>query len=494
MMGLAVVQRGMGFVRTALFCRLLPEQELGQWSLVFSFVMLMAPMTLMGITGSFGRYVEHYFQRGLARRFFQSTATAVAFLCAAALIAITCLQNEVAWLLFGSVSQKHLLVPACLTLITTIVYNYFLEAAIALRRARVGSVMELISSWTFALTAVASLLVTDWGAYGVVLGFAAGNLAGAAFSGWNLAKIWSKLPVSQETISAVRFWKKLAPFALGLWGVNIITNLLDISDRYMIIHFSGQTAGVAQGLVGQYFSSLAVPLLMVGISDTLAHLVMPYLSQDWEQRNFVAVSRRLNLSIKMVGLLLCVASTAVVAVAPLLFDLVFGGKYPAGFAVLPYTIAFCFWRALTSMGYNYLYCAEKTRWMCGSLVVALVTNVVLNAVLLPWLGLKGAALATAISSALNLSIILLMGVRLGFALDRGLWWVILFPAVLPLGIYGAMPAIFTLAFVTLRTEWFVSTAERESLDETLHDVLDRILPNRTQALLRLRSVATGHSS
>ena len=147
MVMLAIAQRAVGFLRTALFCRLLAEQELGQWSLVFSFVMFSAPMTLMGITGSFGRYVEYYFQRGLVRQFFRRTGLVVTVLTTIVLGGMWVFQDSVSWCLFGSVQQRHLLLPACITLLTTILYNYFLEVVIALRRTKAGSLMSLISSW-----------------------------------------------------------------------------------------------------------------------------------------------------------------------------------------------------------------------------------------------------------------------------------------------------------------------------------------------------------
>ena len=478
MMMLAVAQRGVGFLRTAIFCRLLPEQELGQWSLVFSFVMLSAPMTLMGITGSFGRYVEHYFQKGLVKQFFRRTGAAVTLLTATVLACIWLLQDQVAWALFGSAAQKHLLLPACLTLLTNIVYNYFLESAIALRRIRVGSLMELISSWTFAVVAVVSLFVTDLGAFGVILGFAAGNLAGAVFSGFSLSKVWSGLPSKKQSFPHVQLWQKLAPFALGLWIVNIVTNLFDLSDRYMIVHFSGMEPEVAQGMVGQYFSSLAVPLLMVGLSSTLAHLVMPYLSQDWEQGNVSEVSARVNLSIKMLGFVLCMASAGVLCLAPLLFNVAFGGKYDAGFAVLPYAVAFCFWRAIVLMGYNYLYCVEKTRMMCFSLLAALIINILLNAILLPRFGLTGAALATTISSVLNLTIILTIAIRLGFQWSRGVLWVFLFPLVLPAGPLATSGAFALLCLLACRSNAFFSETEKQQLDEVIRGLLGRVLPEK----------------
>src|SRR5690349_10543622 len=62
---LAVLQRGIGFVRGVLVCRWLSPDELGQWDLAFSFLTLAAPLAVLGLPGSFGRYVEHFRQRGM---------------------------------------------------------------------------------------------------------------------------------------------------------------------------------------------------------------------------------------------------------------------------------------------------------------------------------------------------------------------------------------------------------------------------------------------
>ena len=303
-------------------------------------------MTLLGITGSFGRYVEHYLQRGLIRKFFQRTGAAVAVLTTCVVLAMWSARPWVSWCLFGSAEQTGLLVPALMTLVSSILYCYFLEVVIALRRIKVGSTMELISSWVFALLSIVLLNTTDLGSYGVILGFAGGNLLGALYAFSVVSGMWDRLPQSDdETFTHLSLWQKVAPFAIGLWMVNIVTNVFDMVDRYMIVHFSGIPATEAQGLVGQYFSSMAIPMLMVGVSVTLSHLVMPYLSKDWEEGRFEAVSDRVNLSTKLIGLMLAAGSTVILLIAPFLFDVVFGGKYDAGLAVLPWTVAFCFWKS-----------------------------------------------------------------------------------------------------------------------------------------------------
>ena len=61
---LAAVQRIVGFGRGVLVCRWLSPDELGQWDMAFGFLTLAAPLTVLGLPGSFGRYVEYFRQRG----------------------------------------------------------------------------------------------------------------------------------------------------------------------------------------------------------------------------------------------------------------------------------------------------------------------------------------------------------------------------------------------------------------------------------------------
>ena len=60
---LTVIQRAIGFGRGILFCRLMTDQQLGQWSMVYSFLLLLAPLAVLGLPGCFGRFTEHYLGR-----------------------------------------------------------------------------------------------------------------------------------------------------------------------------------------------------------------------------------------------------------------------------------------------------------------------------------------------------------------------------------------------------------------------------------------------
>lgn len=469
----SIIQRGIGFIRTALFCRLLPEHELGQWSLALSFLMLCAPLTMFGITGSFGRYVEHYRGRSLLRMFLVRTATVVTSLGVVA-ISLVCLgQAQLAWLVFGTSDQFTLIVCLAITLGTVLVYNYFLEVFVALRRPRVGSTMELIVSGTFAVLGLISIHFQT-GSAGLILSFAVGNAFGALYALHRFIPIWRRLPHVPTAPKHSELWSKLAPYAAGLWLINIVANLFDMVDRYMILHFSPVDAITAQGMVGQYFSSLTFPLLMVAISNLLAHLVLPYFSSDWEAGHHADVSARLNLALKLLGMCLLTGAVCLILVGPFIFDFVFGSKFDDGFAVLPWTVTFCFWNGMVVMAANYLYCCERTRLSCISLVAGLTTNIVLNAALLPFFGLHGAAAATACGSLLNLLLVFTFSARLGMQFDRRILAITFAPIVLWFGPNAAAVALVVLLGLCLRSSLIFSSAERAMVDTALTTQLEKL--------------------
>ena len=57
-----------------LFCRWLDPEQLGLWDMAFSFLLLAAPLAVLAIPGSFGRYLEYYRRRGQLHVFLRRTS------------------------------------------------------------------------------------------------------------------------------------------------------------------------------------------------------------------------------------------------------------------------------------------------------------------------------------------------------------------------------------------------------------------------------------
>src|SRR6188474_1997218 len=79
-----IVQRSIGFGRGILFCRWLSPDELGTWEMAYSFLLLAAPIVVLGLPGCFGRYLERFRQRGQFRTFLRRATIWTAGLTVAA--------------------------------------------------------------------------------------------------------------------------------------------------------------------------------------------------------------------------------------------------------------------------------------------------------------------------------------------------------------------------------------------------------------------------
>jgi O-antigen/teichoic acid export membrane protein len=51
-----VLQRVIGFARNLAICHFLSQQQLGMWALASSFFVMGAPLAVLGLPGTFGRF------------------------------------------------------------------------------------------------------------------------------------------------------------------------------------------------------------------------------------------------------------------------------------------------------------------------------------------------------------------------------------------------------------------------------------------------------
>ena len=460
---LMVIQRLIGFCRAVLFCRWLDPSELGQWDITFGFLMLAGPLSVMTLSSSLGRYVQFFTERRQLRALVKRTALACGVLgiCSVGLLAL--FPRWFSRLIYDQpeMTQRVWLVAGVLA--TVIVFNYFVDLCTALRNVRLIAGLQMFNSVIFAVLGVGLLLGWRCSAASVILAYGGACLLTSGLGvGW-LLRSWHTLPQDDAPPTHLELWAKLLPFTASVWATSLLTNLFDITDRYMILHFSHATPAQSLTQVGYYHSSRLVPLLLVSVAQLLTPMITPHLSEDWEQGRRHRVSQRLNLLLKLAGVAMCLGSAVVLFAAPLLFGLALQGKFAGGLAVLPLTLTYCSWFGISCLAQNYLWCAEKARLGSLAFLAGLVLNVALNLLLLPRFGLPGAALATAAANFLALAMILGMSYLLGFRLDAGLCIILAIPLVFWLGPWVTLAVLATIALETYLTDRIFSRGEKQQL-------------------------------
>lgn len=470
---LAGAQRLVGLMRNVLFCDMLEADQLGRWSLSFNFLMLAAPFVVLGIPGSFGRYVEKYRQQGLLRAFLRRTISVSALLSVIAVAVMLVFPQPLAWLLFGDSAQWQLVWWLAGTLLAVLAFNVVAELLTSLRLIRIVSLLQMVSSIGFALVGVSLLYFTTLGEQAVIVSYGVGTLVAAIVGAYFLIRFWRGLPTQEPQLAQRDFWSRLMPFATWMWITNLVGNMFEAADQFMLKHFSNVDPVAADTLVGQYYASRVVPLLLVSLAFMLGRSLLPHLIKDWEAGRREVVARRLNQSVKLLSVVFTLGAGVVLLTAPLVFTWALRGRYDAGLAVLPGTLIYCVWYSITVVADRYLLCAENARIGCVAFGAGLVSNVALNFLLVPVFGLVGVVVATAVANAITLALIYYLGWINGMRWDRGVIFTSLLPLTLCLGGWQALAVTSLACFIAYCEGWLVDDSERTQLTHSLTAMLQR---------------------
>ena len=478
-----IVQRTVGFGRGVLFCRWLSPAELGEWEMAYSFLLLAAPVVVLGLPGSFGRYLERYRQRGQLRAFLYRASVWTGVLTAAAAALLIAAAGQFSELIFGH-DDKRGLMPLLAISLVAVILHHFLEALFAaLRKFRIVSTMHFCQSFVFAAASLSLLFWWRSAAESIIIGYGLACLVSAigalVWTGRDLALVAAPGDAPPHT----SFWPPLVRFAIWVWVTNLLCHLFAVIDRSMLVHYSGLDNEAALAQVGHYHASRIIPLLFLSVADLLAGVVLPYLSHDWESGNKARVAERLNLVLKFSSFTMLAGGVAVMIIAPLLFKVAFDGRYDAGLAVMPATLTYCTLYGLLLIGQTYLWCAERMKSGAIPLAVGLVVNILLNLVLIPTWGLQGAVAATTIATGLALAVLYGINHHAGMKFEPGVVWLSLAPVAMCGGVW---PSAIALAAITLALPWsktLFTQAERDMFGNFLADLETR-LPDRWQGRLR----------
>jgi O-antigen/teichoic acid export membrane protein len=457
-----VVQRSIGFGRSLLLCRWLSREELGTWDMAYSFLLLAAPVIVLGLPGSFGRFLERFRQRDQLRTFLKW-----ATIGSAALMAIGCGVIALAAPTFSQVifdnSNDSKLVMVLAASLAAVILHHFLEALFSgLRKFSIVSTMHFCQSISFAV--ISLVLVWSWrpAAESIIIGYGAACLLSVVgIVVWKGRDLLAEAPPDAGIPS--RDFAPVIRFAFWVWLINLFCHLFGIVDRYMLLHYSGLDNEAALGLLGDYHASRVIPILFLSVADLLGGAVMPYLSHDWERGLRQQVSDLVNAILKITALVMLAGGVVVLWSAPFIFHLAFGGKLDNGLAVMPWTMTYCVWYSLLLVAQNYAWCAEKARHAILPLIAGLVINVLIDLALIPTWGLLGAVVGTTVSTGLATAMLYWINWLAGMQLQRGMILFTIAPAALCGGAWSGLAALALLGVCLPFSRTLVSSAERESL-------------------------------
>jgi polysaccharide transporter, PST family len=229
--------------------------------------------------------------------------------------------------------------------------------------------------------------------------------------------------------------------------MNLLGNTFELSDRYMLLHLIPGGEAEGQAAVGQYHSGRIFPTLMMSIALMLGGILMPYMTADWEAGRHEEVRAQLRRGLLAVAVVFTVGAAVTDILSPFIFGVLLEGRYDDGLSMMPMAFIFTTWSALVMIGQNYLWVLERGKWIAMTMGVGLVSNIALNALLIPIWGLYGAVIATLASN-----LVVLLGLwaclhRSGYPLDQSVILGTVLPATLLAGPWVSLLSCLAVALI-----------------------------------------------
>lgn len=472
MLAVNILQRCVGLLRGLGFCHFLTDVELGQWALANSFFVIAVPIAVLGLPGSFGKFVEYFRHRGQLGDYLSRVVTfsLAGLLLTASVIGL--FPGSFSWLVFRQSSPGSVVLWCVIAFICITVFSFVSELVASLRQVRAVSVMQFAQSLVFAIVGLS--LVAAYRSWTVLLpSFAIACVLAILPGLWVLRSQYREEFVPSGTVEGRKFWMRIVPYAAALWFMNFLSNMFEVGDRYMLLHLlpGGYEAG--QAVVGQYHCGRILPNLLVSVALMLGGVLLPYLSADWEAGRQDRIAARLRQMVQSVCVGFMALSVAAMVVAPLLFDMGFGNRYQQAEAILPMALLQAIWAGLFLIAEAYMLCAERGKQLAALLVVGLAINLGLNWWMIQSFGLPGAVAATSAANLVTLLLLFWRMSRCGCSLGPGTVWLCFAPLAVPAGPVVTMLALVVIVFLAGRTEWLLSQVDRQQIDEAVLGKLKR---------------------
>jgi O-antigen/teichoic acid export membrane protein len=395
--GLYLLARGLpgllAFVAIAVFSRALKPGEYGRFALVIAIVDLLNALLFQWLRLALVRYLPAYRDNAIVLRSTLLGATA-------AMVAILGACVGIAWFLPIDHSWRMVLL-ACWILVTLqVMFELTCEYARASLRPRRYMLLQVLKS-ALGLSVGVCLVSTGWGWWAPLLGVATGFAVATAY-GYRGDWRGARLRIDRATVAK-----------LGWYGIPVsltvaMTVVIASSDRFLI------TLLIDEAAAGVYAAAVDLTVQTASMLMMAMYLpLFPMAVHAFEQQGLGAAQRQMRTNAALQLGIGVPAIAGLIVLTPGIAHCVLGENFRAAAQqLIPLVALAAFFASMKAFHFDAAFqLAHKTLYQVGIVAATAVVNVSLNLVLIPRMGLQGAATASLLSYALALTLTILLGRR-----------------------------------------------------------------------------------
>ncbi|MGB2728537.1 MAG: flippase [Halobacteriota archaeon] len=382
----------LGFVGRVILVRFTTQTEYGIYCLALVVISIFATISTLGLSEGSTRYIAYFRgknEEGKVRGVISSSLK-IAIIASISLAVISFFSSD-----FISVSIFH--TPALSTPLKifsiAIPFTVLINVFIAIFRGfdRVDAKVyfqDILRNVLFLLFLIAVVL------FGLsFLGVIYAYLASIAVTCIALViYMLNKSPLSVGKNSVTNpMTKDLLIFSAPLLAVSMLLMMMSWTDTLMLGYFK------TPDVVGLYNAALPLAHLLPVVLLSMNFIYVPIVSQLYSKNLIEEMKRNFAVLTKWIFLLTLPLFFVLVLFPDVVLNLLFGSRYiGASLALQILAIAF-FCNAALGFPYSTLIVIGKSKFLMYVFLISAIINIILNIVLIPPMGIVGAAIASALS-------------------------------------------------------------------------------------------------
>ena len=374
--------KGINFITTPIYTRVMSVEEYGSVSTAVSVTSFIAIFICFQISSSVNTAKIEY--PGNTFRTYTKNITVFALVAAL-------LWSIPLFLVRGKIADfmsldSILMIPIIVSAIGTCFVNIYSMYVVALKQPRTKARFSIIYSLLMVGVCLPAVLLVDTHKdYARLFGIALVNFGVICFVLAKICKATKDLPKNTESFT------KDIRFALGI-SIPLIPHLFanlinNQADRLFIVKMLGKEQ------VGIYSASYSLGMAALAFTDAFIMAWNPWYFEKTKKGDDSVI----NPIAQSVLLLLAIPFSAIILLAPEVLAFIAPASY-SGAKYCVIAVAYgVFFQTLYRFPLGYETCRKNTKYTAGCTIITAGVNIGLNSVLIPIMGISGAAIATAIS-------------------------------------------------------------------------------------------------
>jgi stage V sporulation protein B len=192
----------------------------------------------------------------------------------------------------------------------------------------------------------------------------------------------------------LRIFKYGVPLLLASIGFTIIGQI----DTLMLIKFRSLSE------VGVYNAVLPTAMLLITLGSSLALAILPLVSEFWVSKKFKELSKIIEIVYKNSFLIIVPLVLFVFVFSDLILKVLFGDSFLSGLTAIRILLVGSILYSVALINNSILPAIGKPREVTKVVLIAVIFNILLNLILIPKIGINGAAIATTLAYSIVLII------------------------------------------------------------------------------------------